>query len=175
MTNVPLESDAIEEDKATQVPPTDGDNVAVFPIQIVSLDILTVGGGLTINEVVVLVQPVVVKVNVKVVLPCAIGVITPLEELIVATEVLFETHVPPVGVDEAVLRTPTHDKEADKETVGSALTVKTLVGFEAQPVDTAVNVKAAVPAVIPVIKPELLTVATVEFDDVQVPPVEGDN
>lgn len=56
----------IEGDPLVQVPPVEGDNVEVAPIQILSELADTVGGGLITNADVVLVHPVVEFVNVKV-------------------------------------------------------------------------------------------------------------
>lgn len=56
---------------------------------------------------------------------------------------------------------------------GLSLTVMAEVGEETQPDKLLVKVNVAEPAVIPVITPELVMVATAGLELVQVPPLEG--
>jgi hypothetical protein len=96
------------------VPPVVGDNVAVPPAQ-TAAGALTTGGALTETAAVVLLQPVVAEVKVKVTLPAATPVtVLPLT---VAFAGSLLTHVPPVaGVNVMVL--PIHTEGAEVLTTG---------------------------------------------------------
>ena len=59
--------------------------------------------------------------------------------------------------------------------LGRGLTVTVPVAFDIHPVDVLVKLNVAVPAVMPVTKPLLVTVAIAELELDQVPPVVGDN
>lgn len=152
-----------------QVPPELGDKLAVLPTQ-TEAGAVTVGNGLMVTELVVLLQPVVAEVNVKVTLPAATPVMTP-ALVTVAKEISLLTQVPPdVGDNVAVL--PIHT-EAGEVTAGSALTVTAEVAF-VQPVAVSVKVNVTLPAATPVITPALVTVAKEVLLLAQVPPVVGD-
>lgn len=118
----------------------------------------------------VLLQPVVEFVNVKVTEPAETPVITP-ALVTVAIAGLLLVHVPPiVGDNVAVLPVQT---EAGAETVGLAFIVTEDVVL-LQPVVPSVNVKVTVPADTGVTTPALVTVATDVLLLVQVPPEVGD-
>ena len=154
----------------THVPPTPGLAVNVAPTHNVADGVLTTGSAFTVTEGVVLLQPVAVEVKVKVTVPADIPVINP-ALLIVATAGALLTHVPPTpGL--AVIVAPTHNVADGVLTTGSAFTVTEGVVL-LQPVAVEVNVKATLPADIPVTKPALLMVATPGALLTQVPPTPG--
>jgi hypothetical protein len=129
------------------------------------------GSGFTVTGTEVLLQPVVADVNVNVAVPAATPVTTP-AFVMVATEGLLLTHVPPVvGDNVIVLSTQT---AAGPESTGNARTVTAEVVF-VQPVEANVNVKVGDPGATPVTTPSLVTVANALLLLVHVPPVVGDN
>jgi len=149
-----------------QVPPVLGVTLAVLPT-FTAVAPPSVGRALTVKDTVA-VQPVLVWVKVKVIVPALTPVTTP-ALVTVATALLLLAQVPPVlGVTFAVL--PTHTAVAPPK-AGTSLTVKDLVA--AQPVLVSVNVKVTVPALTPVTTPALVTVATALLLLAQVPPVFG--
>ena len=157
----------------TQVPPVVGDKVVVDPMHIELLPVmLTVGNGLTVTAVVVLLQLVVDEVKVKVADPAATPVTTP-AEVTVATDGLLLTHVPPVVGDKVVVD-PIHIELLPVMlTVGNGLTVTAVVVLLQLVVDE-VKVNVADPAATPVTTPAEVTVATAGLLLTQVPPVVGD-
>lgn len=103
VTTPPFVTVAMAGNTAVHVPPVVGINVVVEPIHTAWVPLMaTDGGGLTVTADVVLVQPVVASVNVKVAVPCPTAVTTPLADT-VATLVLLLTQVPPVVGDNVVL------------------------------------------------------------------------
>ncbi len=157
------------------VPPVEGDKVVVAPSQIVDAPVmLTVGLAIMVTALVAFeTHPVAVLVKVNVAVPAAIPVTNP-TFVTVATDVLLLTHVPPVVGDNVVVA-PTHtEDEPVILTVGLAITVIALVGFDVQPVDVFVKVKVTEPAATPVTTPAFVTVATAVLLLSQVPPVVGD-
>jgi hypothetical protein len=132
--------------------------------------IITTGKSLTVILAVVLLQPVVPSVNVKVTIPDATAVTLP-ELSIVAKFVSLLAQVPPVfGVRSIVA--PTQMLVEGTLTTGSALTVMLAVAL-LQLVAVDVNVKVTIPAAIAVTFPELSTVAKFVSLLAQVPPVFG--
>ena len=93
--------------------------------------------------------------------------------LIDAIEGLLLVHVPPLeGVK--LDRLPTQMAALPvRFMVGLSFTVIEDVGDETQPETLLVNVKVAVPLVIPVITPEFVMVATAGLELVQIPPLVG--
>src|SRR5439155_2648611 len=117
-----------------------GDNLAVLH-SYTDAGSVTVCFVLLLNDLVVLLHPVVPSVNVNVTLPADTPVITP-ALVTVAMAVLLLVHVPPlVGDSVAVL--PTHT-DAGAVTVGSALTVTDKVVL-LHPVVVSVNVTVTDP------------------------------
>ena len=158
----------------THVPPVVGDKVVVAPMHIELLPVmLTVGKALTVTAVVVLLQLVVDEVNVNVAEPAATPVTTP-AEVIVATDGLLLTQVPPVVGDKVVVD-PIHIELLPVMlTVGKTFTVTAVVVLLQLVVDE-VNVKVALPAVKPVTIPPALTDATAGLLLTHVPPVVGES
>jgi predicted RNA methylase len=111
--------------------------------------------------------------------PAATPVISPEAALIVATVVSDELQVPPADVEEKVVVSPTQIfcPPLSVPAIGAAVTVIALVAVSLgqPPVPRTVYVIVAVPAATPVISPEAaLIVATVVFDELQVPPAAVD-
>jgi hypothetical protein len=160
----------------THVPPVAGDNVVVEPSQMVDAPVmLTVGLATTVIALVAFdTQPVAVLVKVKVAEPAAIPVTKPTFVTVAIAELLL-THVPPVVGDNVVVDPTQMDEAPVMLTVGFALTVTALVGFEAQPVDVLVKVNVALPAATPVTTPALVTVAIAVLLLTHVPPVVGES
>ena len=128
------------------------------------------GVWLTVTEDVVLLQPVVEFVKVKVTEPADTPVMTP-ALVTVATDELLLVHVPPkVGDNVAVLPVQT---EAGAETIGFAFMVTEEVVL-LQPVVPSVNVNVTVPGDTGVTTPALVTVATALLLLAHVPPEFGD-
>jgi hypothetical protein len=156
------------------VPPVLGVNVVVLPIQIfLEPDTVTTGLAMTaIDPLASDGQAVLVCVNVNVALPAAAPVTTPAFDT-VATDALLLAHVPPVvGLNVLVL--PIHiDVAPVMLIVGLAFTVKGAVAAELQPVLVNVYVNVTVPALIAVINPAFVIVATDVLLLVHVPPVLG--
>jgi hypothetical protein len=125
----------------------------------------------TVTLAVVLLQVVALLVKVNVTAPGLTPVITPLL-VTVAIPVLLLVQVPPeVGL--TVPAMPMHIEEG-AVTVGFGFTV-TVVVVLLQVVVVFVKVNVALPALTPVTRPALVTVATVVLLLVQVPPVVGLN
>ena len=123
MTTPAEVTDATEVLLLTHVPPVVGDKVVVDPIHIELLPVmLTVGNGLTVTAVVVLLQLVVDEVKVNVADPAATPVTTP-AEVTVATDVLLLTQVPPVVGDKVVVDPMQIELLPVMLTVGNGLTV----------------------------------------------------
>jgi len=124
--------------------------------------------------VTLVVQVPLVTVYVITTLPTDTPVTTP-EELIVAIAVLPLLQTPPVVVFERVVVDPTVVPEAPAiaATVGFAFTVTDAVVLFVQPLPFAavIYVIDTTPAVIPVTRPALLTVATAVLLLLQLPPV----
>jgi hypothetical protein len=167
-TNV---KDPVPPATSDHVPPVEGNNVAVDPIQIFVELALTVGLGLTVIAPVVFEQPVAVNVNVNVVLPCDTPVTTP-PFVMVAMAGFVLAQVPPLVGDKVVVL-PTQIVGGDAVTVGFATTVNADVGSDTQPVAVSVHVKVTDPGVRPVINPALLIVATAGLLLAHVPPELG--
>jgi hypothetical protein len=115
-------------------------------------------------------QPVVELLKLKSTLPVETPVTIP-ALVTVALLLLLLDHVPPV-VGDKVIVLPTQT-EGPALTDGKALTVTAEV-FALQPLVLLVKVNVALPAAIPVTKPELVTVAFVSSLLDQVPPVTGE-
>lgn len=117
-------------------------------------------------------HPVEASVNTKVLVPAAIPCTMP-ALLTVATDGFKLIQVPPtVGV--SVVTEPAQTEVGpDTFTVGFPLTVMTTEALEVQPVFVSVNVKVAVPADTPVIRPALVIVATNGLLLTHVPPKDG--
>jgi hypothetical protein len=130
----------------------------------------TAGFAFTVKEVVVLLHPVVVSVNVNVTMPAAKPVTTPVLSTVAIAGLLL-THVPPV-VGDKVPVLPTHN-DAGAVTNGKSFTVTTDVVL-LQFVIPSVNVKVTLPADTPVITPALSTVAIAGLLLTHVPPAVGD-
>jgi len=158
-----------------QVPPVVGDKVVVPLIQILLEPVmLTVGGALTVTEVVGReTQPVLVLVKVNVTEPAETPVTTP-AFVTVATAGLLLAQVPPVVGERPVTPPMQMLVEPSTLTVGIGLTVTAGVGSETQPVTELVKVKVAVPADTAVTTPAFVTVAVAGSLLTQVPPVPGD-
>lgn len=155
------------------VPPLVGLKVVVLLIQIDVLPVIDTGGlaFMVTGFVGFDKHPVVEFVKTKVALPAFTPVTRP-ALLTVAIATLLLVHVPPlVGLN--VVVAPAQIVEFPViETGGLGFTVMALVGFDAQPLDF-VNIKVVAPALTPVTRPELLTVAIVGLLLLQVPPVVG--
>ena len=142
----------------TQVPPVAGDKVIVEPTQTLELLALTAGKALIVTAEVVAVHPVILSVKVKVGLPAATAVTTPVVGSTVAKAILLLTHVPPV-VGDKVVDPPTQIELLPvMPTAGEASTVTAAVVAE-HPVAVLVNVKVGLPAETPVTTPAFVTVA----------------
>jgi hypothetical protein len=159
----------------TQVPPVVGDRVVVKPTQTLVLPvILTTGIAFTVTAAVgAEIQPVAVLVKVKVAVPAATPVTSPLL-VTVATAGLLLDQVPPEDGDKPVVAPTQMLLGPLIPTVGSAFTVMAEVGAEIQPVLVLVKVKVAVPADTPETTPAFVTVAMEGSLLAQVPPVVGD-
>ena len=155
------------------VPPEDGVRVVVAPTHIVEAFAKTVGRGLTFIFPVVLLQPVDESVKVKLVVPWATPVTTPLLAT-VATAGLLLTHVPPVIGDRVVVPA-TQIVAGLAVTIGLGNTTTGPTEPDVHPVLVSVQTNVALPAVRPVTRPELLMAATVPLLDAHVPPVLGLN
>lgn len=129
VTTPPLVTVAIAGNTETHVPPVDGIRVVVEPIQTAEVPLIaTVGGGLTVTALVVLVQPL-LFVNVKVAEPPARAVTKP-PFVTEATPGLLLTHVPP-DVGESMVVAPTQMLlEPVILTTGLGLTVNTIVSAQ---------------------------------------------
>ena len=160
----------------TQVPPLDGVNVVVWPIQILE-DPDTVTMGFTLIEIEAVgsdAQSVALLVNIKDADPAEIALTTP-ALVTVAIELLLLAQVPPEVGDNVVVD-PTHkDVEPVMDIEGFEFTVMFEEGSDEQDELSSVNVKLAVPAPTPVTIPALVTVATEVLLLTQVPPVEGES
>ena len=156
-----------------QVPPLVGLKVVVLLIQIDALPVIDTGGlaFMVTGFVGFDTQPVEEFVKTKVALPAFTPVTRP-ALLTVAIATLLLVHVPPlVGLN--VVVAPAHMVEFPViETAGFGFTVMAFVGFDTQPLDF-VNIKVVAPALTPVTRPELLTVAIAGLLLLQVPPVVG--
>jgi hypothetical protein len=120
------------------------------------------------------IHPVEELVNVNVALPLLTPVTTPLL-VTVATALLLLLHVPP-DVGDNVVVVPTHIVVGPVTlTVGFPFTVTAVVALEIHPVELLVKVNVALPAVLPVTIPPLVTVATALLLLLQVPPIDGES
>lgn len=154
-----------------QFPPVFGDKVKE-PFKHTSLGVaVIVGNGFTVTETVVAVQVVAASVNVKSTEPSATIVIIP-ADVIVATEVLLLTQVPPVN-GETVNDPFSQTEVLDTVTVGKVSTVTELV-VEEQPVVPSKKVNVTDPSVNKETIPAEVTVATEVLLLTQDPPVSGD-
>lgn len=153
-----------------QVPPDEGDKPVVTPTQMLLGPLIpTVGKALTvIAEVGADTHPVLVLVKVKVAVPADTPETTPaLVTVAIAGSLLAQ--VPPV-VGDTVDVLPTQILlDPVMLTAGAGFTVTGAVGADWHPVAVLVNVKVAVPAVIPVTKPPFVTVATLGSLLIQIP------
>ena len=160
----------------TQVPPVVGDNVVVFPIQILLAPVMVAtGNGLTVTaDVGMDTQPVVPFVKVNVAVPPETAVTTP-ASVTVATVGLLLIQVPPVVGDNVVVA-PTQIVLAPVMlTTGNGSTVTAEVVEEQLGAVLLVKVNVAVPADTPVTTPAFVTVATLGLLLAQVPPVMGES
>ena len=98
--------------------------------------------------------------------PATTPVTTPVDELTVATDVLELVHVPPLTVEESVEVPAEHIAVVPLivPAEGAAVTVTVLVAvaFEQPPVPVTVYVMVAVPAVIPLMRPEVLLIVAID-------------
>jgi hypothetical protein len=154
------------------VPPEEGVNVVVPPIQMpVGPVMVTVGGGMTATLMIGSEGHPADDVNINIAVPCVKPVTRP-ALVTEATAGLKLTHVPPLDGNTFTVP-PIH--------IGSGLTIET-EGFadtvpdkaaDTHPVLVCVNVNVTEPADIPVIKPALVIVATAELLLAHVPPAVG--
>lgn len=176
VTTPPLVTVATDGLLLTQVPPLEGVNVVVWPIQILEdPDIETVGFTfIDIDVVGSEAQSVALLVKVNDAVPAAIALTKP-ALVTVATELLLLAQVPP-DVGDKVVVDPTH-KDVDPVilTDGLVFTVIFEDGSDEQVELSKVNVKLADPAPTPVTIPALVTVATEALLLTQEPPEVGDN
>ena len=158
----------------THVPPLVGDKVVVNPAQILDAPVtLTTGSGFTVTGVVAEeTQPVAPSVNVNVAEPPETPVTTP-ALVTVATAGLLLVHVPPVEGDKVVVEPAQIVFGPAMFTSGNAFTVNVVVVALQLGNVFLVKVKVTVPALIPVTKPALVTLATVGLLLLHVPPVVG--
>lgn len=120
------------------------------------------------------VHPLEVCVKVKVTLPEAIPVTTPV--LVTVAMVAFdEDQVPPVEGDNVVVLPVQMVVGPVTDTTGRPFTVIEAEAFETHPVVVLVNVKLAVPEDTPVTIPLLVMDAMAGALDAQVPPVVGES
>ncbi len=138
------------------VPPTPGLAVIVDPIHKEGEGVLTTGRALMVTDGVVLLQPVVVSVKVKVTTPAETPVINP-AFVTVATPGALLNHVPP-ALGLAVIVDPIHKEAEGVLTTGSEFTVTDVVVL-LQPVAVSVKVNVTDPAETPVINPAFVMVA----------------
>lgn len=171
-----LETEATAGLLLVQVPPEVGESVVVFPSQMISTPVTNATGTVYTEALVVGsdTQPVAVLVKVKNAVPADTEVTSP-ELFTVATAGLLLTHVPPDVGDKVVVDPRQMMLEPVKLTSGLSLIVTGKVGSEGQLVPLTVNWNEAVPALIPVTKPVLDTVAVDTSLVDQVPPEDGDN
>lgn len=125
VTNPALLIEATPASLLTHVPPVVGLSVIVDPTHNLSDGRITVGRSLTTTDAVVLLQPVVVLVKVKVTVPSDIPVISPALVIVAIPELLLVQVPPVVGLADIVL--PTCNEAAGVLTVGSALTVTVIL------------------------------------------------
>lgn len=165
---------AIEGWELTQVPPVDGLNVVVVPLQIAVPPVtLATGSALTVIKPVEFeTQLVEFRVKINVAVPGAIPVTTP-ALVTVAILLLLDTQVPPLVGDSVVDRPRQTEVAPVILTMGFSFTITLLVALETQPLEFWVKVKVAMPFDNPVTNPLLSTLATTGLLDVQTPPVEG--
>ena len=116
-------------------------------------------------------QPVVAEVKVKLTVPAATGDTTPWLDT-AAIPKLDEAQLPP-DEGERLSVLPIHTFWDGAETTGLAFTVMALLASEAQPVVELTKVNVAVPALMAVITPPLVMVATAVLLEDQVPPLAG--
>lgn len=176
VTNPPLVTVATAELLLIQVPPLVGDNVDVWPTQILE-DPVTVAMGFALKVIDVVgsdAHKVELLVKIKNAEPADMALTTP-ALVTVATVLLLLDQVPPEVGDRVVVE-PTH-KEVDPVILiaGFANTSIILLGTELHPVEVWVKVNVAVPALAPVTTPALVTVAIEALLLTQVPPVVGVN
>lgn len=153
----------------TQVPPVVGDKVPMLPTH-TDAGAVTAGFAFTVNEVVVLLHPVVVSVNVNVTVPAATPVTTPALSMVAIAGLLL-THVPP-AVGDKVPVLPIHN-DAGAVTTGRSFIVTVDVVL-LQLVVPSVKVKVTLPADTPVITPALSTIAIAGLLLTHVPPAVED-
>ena len=172
-TNPALFTVAIELLLLTQDPPVVGLRVVVLPIHIDALPVIVTGGlaFIVIGFVGFDVHPVEEFVNKNVAEPPLTPVTRPVL-LTVATAGLLLVHVPPLEGLNVVVAPAQMVEFPVIETVGLGFTVMAFVGFDTQPLDF-VNIKVVAPALTPVTRPELFTVAMAGLLLLQVPPVDG--
>lgn len=152
-------------------PPAVPVKVTVEPTHTLLGPVIDVGIGITVM-VVVVVHPVLPKVNVITDVPAATPVNTPVVEPIVATDVLLLSHVPEPEASDSVVTPPTHTDDAPEIDDGDKLTVTVFILLHPpMAVYVITAVLAEMPVTMPVVEP---TLATVGAPLVQVPPVGED-
>ena len=145
--------------------------IAIPPVALLTVPLSVTGlmQAVIKTELVVLLQPVEVCVNVNVTEPGATPVTTP-PFVTVAKLLLLLTHVPPV-VGDKVIVDPTQTDDAPL-TIGKAFTVTGFV-VALQPVEVWVNVNVTEPGATPDTTPPFVTVAKLLLLLTHVPPVVG--